>query len=542
MILKGIAAAPGYAIGKVFLYCKAEPVVASAGAQALGTPQEEAKRLEAAIEASNRELESLALDMERKVGAAKAAIFHSHQALLRDPEIMGPALDATRKGSSAEAAISAIIEETAALFEGMDDDPVLKERGADMRDVGRRILSHLGGCSERGIASIPAGSILVADELQPSDTAVLDPASILAFAVGKGGATSHSAILAKAMGLVAVVGLGDISGIKDGAEVVVDGCTGEIIVDPDPELIASYEAKRETWLAERSRLAGLAKKDTYTRSGRRVIVAANIGSPSDVDACLSNGAEGIGLFRTEFLFMKRNSAPSEDEQFEAYKSVLQEMAPRPVVIRTLDIGGDKEVPYLGLAKDENPFLGLRAIRLCLRDRALFATQLRALLRASAFGKLGIMFPMISSIEELRAAKAALAECSAELGSSGVATGKDLDIGIMIEIPSAALIADDLAAECDFFSIGTNDLTQYTLAVDRMNESVAALYRPTHPAVLRLIKMSIEAAHRHGITCAMCGELASDPTTIPTLLAYGLDEFSMSSSSMPSAKELIARSD
>jgi phosphotransferase system enzyme I (PtsI) len=541
MVLKGIAAAPGYALGRVYRYRKAE-TAASASRRPCGAPAEEAERLGAAVESSKRELEALATDVKRRVGPAEAAIFDSHLALLRDPEITGAAMEATRSGSSAEEAVSSIIEKTASLFECMDDDEMLKERGADIRDVGRRILSHLGRGSARGLESIPPGSVLVADELQPSDTARLDPSAILAFVVGRGGAASHSAILAKAMGLVAIVGLGDVSCIEDGAPIIVDGCSGEVFVDPEPRLVARYEAKRAAYLAEKTRLAELARKDTYTRSGRRIVVAANIGSPADLGACLEGGAEGIGLFRTEFLYMGRDSAPTEDEQFEAYASVLERMAPKRVVIRTLDVGGDKEVPYLGLPKDENPFLGLRAIRLCLRDTGLFKTQLRALVRASSLGRLGIMFPMISSLEELRAAKALLALCADDLEAEGLYKRNELEAGIMIEIPAAALIADELAAECDFFSIGTNDLTQYTLAVDRMNEAVAGLYRPTHPAVLSLIRMSIDAAHRHGIPCAMCGELAGDRAAIPMLLSYGLDEFSMSAPSIPGAKELIAQSE
>jgi len=540
MPLKGIPVSPGYAIGRAYLYRASTAVQASNGTNRVqGSPEEEGSRLLAAIETAKRELESIVSDVEHRVGAAEAGIFRSHLALLRDPEIVGASLRATGAGTDAEKAFGDTIEENAAIFEGMEDDPLLKERASDLRDVGKRVQSLLAGRPQAVREELPPGSVLVIDELQPSDITTFDTGNIVALAVGRGGPTSHSAILAKAMGLVAVFGIGDLSAINEGAELVVDGFSGEIILAPSADVKAGFLERRAAFLAERDRLATLAREDTFTRSGKRIIVAANIGSLDELDACLKQGAEGIGLFRTEFLFMRRDQAPTEEEQFHIYKSVLERMAPKPVVIRTLDIGGDKEVPYLGLSKEANPFLGLRAIRLCLRDIPLFKSQLRALLRASHYGKLGIMFPMISSVEELRRAKVVLDDCAAELRAEKAPPEGDYKVGIMIEIPSAALVADDLAAECDFFSIGTNDLTQYTLAVDRLNESVAQLYSPRHPAVLRLIKMAIEAAHRRGISCAMCGELAGDSSMIPTLLSYGLDEFSMSASSIPAAKDVLS---
>lgn len=542
MKVKGIAAAPGYAIGRVRVY--RTQVLERCDTESAGPvdPRAETERLHAAVEASRGELMELTARVGKTVGPAEAAIFKSQLCYLSDPEIVGSAAKAIENGGlRAEEAIASSVAETVALFEEMGDDEFTKERGADVRDVGRRILANLGQRSEKLHDADSENNIIVAHDLSPSDTARLDPARILAFAVDLGGPTSHSAILAKAMGLAAVVGLKNLSSrVADGDAIIVDGFSGEVFIRPDFDRIAAYETKLALWSAERKRLASLAPREARTRSGRRIIVAANISSPSEIEVCLANGAEGIGLFRTEFLFMDRDTAPDEDEQFEAYKAVLEKMTPRPVIIRTLDIGGDKGVPYLGIAKEENPFLGFRAIRFCLKEVSLFSTQIRALIRASRFGQLKIMFPMIGSIDELRKAKAIVADCAAQLGPDAEKALEAIEVGIMIELPSAALVAEELAAECDFFSIGTNDLTQYTLAVDRLNESVASLYDARHPAVLRLIKMSVDAAHRQGIHCGMCGELAGDPEAIPLLIDYGLDELSMSAPSIPGAKEAIAR--
>jgi phosphotransferase system enzyme I (PtsI) len=541
---EGIAAAPGYAIGRIFLHQDRSALQSRAPmageAEVQVDPGREKARLLEAISASRREVEGLAARLASSVGEKEADILRSHLALLADPEIVGVAAERIEADKvRAEAAIAGVITETAELFRSMEDDALLQARAADIEDVGRRILGALAGREKDPRGAMPEGSVVVARDLKPSDTAGLDRSRVLAFATDCGGSTSHSAILAKAMGLAAVVGLGDFaSQAQDGETIVVDGVEGLVFLEPDQATLSAYEKKKAIYEAERASLKALSSKETRTRGGKRVLVAANIGSLADAERALENGAEGVGLFRTEFLFMDRDSAPSEEEQFGTYRAVLEKMAGRPVVARTLDIGGDKEVPYLGLAKEANPFLGLRAIRLCLRRPELFRAQLRALLRASAYGKLKIMFPMISCLDELEEAKATLEACKGELEAEGLGFDKGVEVGIMVEIPSAALAAEELAAECDFFSIGTNDLTQYTLAVDRMNEAIADLYNPFNPSVLRLVKMSIDAAHARGIPCAMCGELAGSPAAIPILLGYGLDEFSMSATAIPKAKRLI----
>jgi phosphotransferase system enzyme I (PtsI) len=362
---------------------------------------------------------------------------------------------------------------------------------------------------------------------------------VIAFLTDAGGKTSHSAIMARTLEIPAVVGLSDItSSVKNGDLVIVDGFEGLVVINPDEDLIHVYEEKNNKFIMEKKRLKELAGVKTVTKSGKHIIVAGNIGSPKDVDKVLENGGEGVGLYRTEFLYMDRANLPSENEQFESYKYVAEKMGDKPVVIRTLDIGGDKKLSYMPLAEEENPFLGYRAIRLCLGNKDLFKTQLRAILRASSFGNIQIMFPMISSVNEFLEAKGLLQDCMAELTSENKSYNKNIQTGIMVEIPSAAVMADEFAKHVDFFSIGTNDLTQYTLAVDRMNEKVSYLYNSMHPAVMRLIKMTIDAAHREGKWCGMCGELAGDEDAITVLLEYGLDEFSMSASSILRAKEII----
>lgn len=541
---EGIAAAPGYAIGRVFLHQdRSSPQAREqrpCGGEGLVDPGREEARLLEAVSESRREVEGLAARLASSVGEKEAEILRSQLALLADPEIIGVAAERIEAGRMrAEAAIAGVISETAELFRSMEDDALLRERAADIEDVGRRILGKLAGREAAPRGAMPEGSIVAAGDLKPSDTAGLDASRVLAFATDRGGPASHSAILAKAMGLAAVVGLGDFaSQVRDGQLLIVDGVGGLVYLEPDAATLAEYEKKRADYEADRNALRALSASETFTRGGKRVLVAANIGGLEDAARAIDNGAEGVGLFRTEFLYMDRSAAPDEEEQFRTYKAVLEKMAGKPVVVRTLDVGGDKDVPYLGLPKEANPFLGLRAIRLCLRRPELFRVQLRALLRASACGKLKIMFPMISCLDELEAAKAALEACKGELEAEGVGFDRGVEVGIMVEIPSAALAAGELAAECDFFSIGTNDLTQYTLAVDRMNGAIADLYDSLNPSVLRLVRMTIDAAHAAGIPCAMCGELAGSPAAIPILLDYGLDEFSMSAAAIPTAKKLI----
>ena len=424
------------------------------------------------------------------------------------------------------------------IFEAMDDD-YMRERAADIKDVAGRILANLKGYSIDILTNLPENTIVVASDLTPSDTAGLDKDKVIAFLTNIGGKTSHTAIMARTLEIPSVVGLNDITTlVKNGDTVIVDGNEGFVFINPNEAKIKEYLDKKLDFENEKIELLKLKNIKTVTRSGKRVEVAGNIGNPKDVIKVIQNGGEGIGLFRTEFLYMDRDTMPTEEEQFTAYKYVAEMMKDKPVVIRTLDIGGDKKLSYLPMPEEMNPFLGYRAIRICLDRTDIFKDQLRALLRASAFGNIKIMFPMISSLDEFVKSKAHVKECMEELKAKGITFNENLEIGIMIEIPAAAIMADELAKHVDFFSIGTNDLIQYTLAADRMNEKVAYLYNPMHPAVLRLIKITIDAAHKEGKWCGMCGEMAGDETAIETLLEYGLDEFSMSASSILEAKKII----
>jgi phosphotransferase system enzyme I (PtsI) len=539
MVQNGIPAAPGIAIGTAFVLRDDDPGERQHGNRVAGA-EEETARLDKAIAEAERELAELVAKGKSEGDAARAEILNSHLCILRDPEITDEAKRRIAKeNQSAEAAIAEAIRETAEIFAEMDDDPYLQERARDIEDVGRRILRKLSGKAAPDLSNLPPDTIVVAQELKPSDTATLDRKHVIGFATDSGGATSHTAILAKAAGLVAVVGSGSVSAsVRDGDIVIVDGTIGLILVNPDRDTQESYRMKRDEYIARVERQKRLIGEPCVTRAGKRVVLAANIGGPQDVDRALANGAEAIGLFRTEFLFLDRDAAPDEEEQFAAYKAVLERMGGKSVIVRTLDIGGDKEVPYLGLPREDNPFLGARALRLCFMRPELFRTQLKALLRAAAFGNLEIMFPMVQSVGEIEKAKAIMAECAEELAVAGIDYGKNIRVGIMIEIPAAAIISGELARHCDFFSIGTNDLTQYTLAADRGNQSIAGIYDPFHPAVLSLIRTTIEAAHANGILCGMCGEFAGNPEAIPRLVDYGLDEFSMSASLLPAAREII----
>ena len=416
----------------------------------------------------------------------------------------------------------------------------MQQRATDMRDIKTRMQKILLGVSSVDIASLPAGSIIVAKDLTPSMTAGINPDNVCGIVTELGGKTSHSAILARALEIPAVVAVeGFLKNVKDGDTVVLDGSEGIVFVNPEETVTAEYETKRTAYLKEKKELDQYIGKPTVTKDGVTIELVANIGKPEDVDKVLQYDAEGIGLFRTEFLFMDRNSMPTEDEQFEAYQKVAIAMNGKPVIIRTLDIGGDKEIPYMGLKKDENPFLGYRAIRFCLdRREDVYGPQLRALLRASAFGNIKIMVPMVTCLEEFREAKAMIEEVKAELDLKGIAYKRDIQVGIMVETAAASLMADAFAKEVDFFSIGTNDLTQYTMSVDRGNDKVSYLYSPLNPAVLRSIRHIIQCGRKEGIMVGMCGEAASDPLMIPLLLAFGLNEFSMSASAVLNARKLI----
>ncbi|MDT8715686.1 phosphoenolpyruvate--protein phosphotransferase [Clostridium sp. 19966] len=533
---KGIPASKGYAIGKVFLKENEELVIKE---KTNISVEEEKSRLESAIETAREQLSKLKEKTIAEIGESEAQVFGSHLMLLDDPGFTGTAVSTIEEKSvSAEASLSEVVEMYLGIFAEMEDE-YMKERAADIKDVGNRILRILSGNGGVSMDDLPKNTVIVAHDLTPSDTAQLDKNKVVAFLTNIGGRTSHSAIMARTLEIPAIVGLEDItSRVKNGDEIIVDSVEGEIIINPDAETLSIYEKKKSDFEEEKNKLKALINKETVTKEGKKVLVAGNIGSPKDVAKVLENGGEAVGLFRTEFLYMDRDSLPTEEEQFEAYKYAAENMKGRPVVIRTLDIGGDKKLSYLPLPEEMNPFLGYRAIRLCLDKQDIFKTQLRAILRASAFGNIAVMFPMISSLDEFFKAKDILKSCMDELTAEGKAYNKDIETGIMVEIPAAAVMADEFAKHVDFFSIGTNDLIQYTLAADRMNENVSYLYNPMHPAVLRLIKMTIEAAHKEGKWCGMCGEMAGDEEAIPTLLEYGLDEFSMSASSILKAKQII----
>jgi len=537
-VKKGIAASKGYGIGYVFIK-KPEEMKVACDITASIDVEEEKLRLEKAVEASKEQVSRIKDKVEAEVGAEEALVFESHLMLLEDPEFTGAAIENVAKNKiSAENAVQELIDMYAAIFASIDDE-YLRERMADVKDVGRRLLNNLCGGTEDELSNLPENTIVVAHDLTPSDTAQLDKSKVAAFLTDIGGKTSHSAIMARTLEIPAVVGMADITcSVSTGDLVIVDGVKGEVLINPDSGTLSHYRALKETYEIEKKQLRSLIGKKIIDKNGRHIEIAANIGSPEDVSKVLENGAEGIGLFRTEFLYMDRESMPDEEEQYEAYKTVLEKMENKPVVIRTLDIGGDKRLKYLEMPDELNPFLGYRATRLCLDRPEIFKIQLRALLRASVYGNLKIMFPMISSLREFIEAKGILDECRNELKAEGISPSEDIEVGIMVEIPSAALTADELAKHVDFFSIGTNDLIQYTIAADRMNEKVSYLYEPMHPAVLKLIRMTIEEAHKAGKWCGMCGEMASDESAIPTLLEYGLDEFSMSASSILGAKKFI----
>lgn len=460
--------------------------------------------------------------------------------LLSDPMLTGEIENSISNDKvNAEFAIETVCNMYADMFASMGDE-LMQQRATDMRDIKVRMQRTLMGLQSADVSSLPAGTVLVAKDLTPSMTAGINPTNVVGIVTELGGRTSHSAILARALEIPAVVAVnGLLEQVKDGDTVVLDGSTGEVYVNPDTEIKTAYEAKRDQFLKEKKELEKYIGKPSVTKDGVQVEIVANIGKPEDVDKVLQYDGEGVGLFRTEFLFMDRTSMPTEDEQFEAYKKVAAAMNGKPVIIRTLDIGGDKEIPYMGLEKDENPFLGYRAIRLCLdRKEDIYKPQLRALLRASAFGNIRIMIPLVTCIEEYREAKALIEELKKELDEKGIAYKKDIQVGIMVETAAASLIADIFAKEADFFSIGTNDLTQYTMSVDRGNKKISYLYSTFNPAVLRSIRHIIACGREAGIMVGMCGEAASDPMMVPLLLAFGLNEFSMSASAILRTRKLV----
>ncbi|AUJ52748.1 phosphoenolpyruvate--protein phosphotransferase [Staphylococcus hominis subsp. hominis] len=535
-LIKGIAASDGVAIAKAYLLV--EPDLSFTNENITDTDAE-IKKFRNALEASKIELTKIRNNAEKSLGADKAAIFDAHLLVLDDPELIQPIEDkiANEKVNAPEA-LNEVTTQFITIFESMDNE-YMRERAADIRDVSKRVLAHLLGVDLPNPSVIDESVVIIGNDLTPSDTAQLNKEFVQGFVTNIGGRTSHSAIMSRSLEIAAVVGTKSITHeVKQGDMVIVDGITGDVIIDPTEDELIAYQNKRERFFEDKKELQKLRDAETVTVDGEHAELAANIGTPDDLYGVMENGAEGIGLYRTEFLYMGRDQMPTEDEQFEAYKKVLETMKDKRVVVRTLDIGGDKELPYLNLPKEMNPFLGYRAIRLCLDQQDIFRTQLRALLRASAYGKLNIMFPMVATIKEFRDAKAILLEEKDKLTSEGQEVADDIEVGIMVEIPSTAALADIFAKEVDFFSIGTNDLIQYTMAADRMSERVSYLYQPYNPAILRLVKQVIEASHKEGKWTGMCGEMAGDETAIPLLLGLGLDEFSMSATSILKARRQI----
>ena len=536
-MFKGTSASAGIGIGKVAIVEDVQLVIKK---ETVANPQTELERFKAALMQSIKETGALAADLATRVGEKEAEILNGHLMLLSDPMLTGEIESTiTNESVNSEYAIERTCNTYADMFASMGDE-LMQQRATDMRDIKTRMQNVLMGVESVDIASLPAGTIIVAKDLTPSMTAGINPQNVTGIVTELGGRTSHSAILARALEIPAVVAVADfLSHVKNGDQVVLDGSDGSVYVNPDSAVMGEYEAKRDAFLKEKKELEQYIGKPTVTRDGVHVELVANIGKPEDVDKVLQYDGEGVGLFRTEFLFMDRNAMPTEDEQFEAYKKVAVALNGKPVIIRTLDIGGDKEIPYMGLEKDENPFLGYRAVRFCLdRKEDVYKPQLRALLRASAFGNIKIMVPLVTCIDELRQVKAIIEELKAELDSCHVPYNKDIQVGIMVETAAASLIADIFAKEADFFSIGTNDLTQYTMSVDRGNDKVSYLYSPLNPAVLRSIKRVISCGREAGIMVGMCGEAASDPMMIPLLLAFGLNEFSMSASAILKSRKLI----
>ena len=533
--MKGIAASQGIAIAKVY---KLEQPVIEIGL-AVKSVEEELAILEKAMVKTVSDIEMIKAVASKSLKEEELEIFDAHLMMVNDPEYRTSIEASIRQGGvSAAGATKNVSDMMVGMFESMDDE-YMKARAADIRDVSFRLLCNILGKEIPNLATLQEPVVIVARDLTPSDTGSLNKEYAKGFATEMGGRTSHSAIMARSLEIPAVVGCGDLlSQVKNGDEIILDAITGEIILHPTAEQIASYQEKLVIFQREKEELKNLKDQASITLDGHRVDLVGNIGSPADVQAVLDNGGEGVGLFRTEFLYMKsEDDFPSEEVQFSAYKQVLEAMQGRQVVIRTLDIGGDKKLNYYQFEEEMNPFLGVRAVRFCLMRKDIFRTQLRALLRASVYGKLAIMFPMIATVNEFREAKKLYDEIRAELEQEGVKVG-NVQVGIMIEIPAAAVNADQLAKEADFFSIGTNDLIQYTMAADRMSQNVSYLYQPFNPSVLRLIKMAIDGAHSQGKWCGMCGEMAGDAQAAPVLLGLGLDEFSMSAVSILATRKVI----
>lgn len=535
-IIKGIPASPGISIGKVYLYKENELFIDTSEAKNL---EIEKDKLLHGRDLTKEQLLCIREKTAKSLGEDKAAIFDGHITLLEDEDLFDEVVELIEdENITAEYALEQGINGYCEMLANLED-AYLRERAADLKDIGKRWLYNVTGTEIVDLSNLPKDSVVITKDLTPSDTAQLDLNNVIAFVTEIGGKTAHSSIMARSLELPAVVGTGSVcSEVATGMDIIVDAIEGIAIINPSEEEFKTYTAKREEYLAEKELLKQLKDKDAVSKDGIKVGAWANIGSPKDVPGLLRNGAQGIGLYRTEFLFMNNNRFPSEEEQFEAYKTVAESLEGKPVTIRTMDIGGDKSLPYMELPKEENPFLGWRALRVCLDRPEILKTQFRALLRASAFGYIKIMLPMIISLDEVRKSRTLLKECMEELRSEGVAFDENIQLGIMVETPAVCFRAASFAKECDFFSIGTNDLTQYTLAVDRGNEKISHLYNSYNPAVLQAIKCAIDGAHAGGITISMCGEFAGDENATAILFGMGLDAFSMSAISVPRIKKNI----
>ncbi len=533
-MLKGIAASSGIAIAKV--YKLVQPTVAVVKKEA--DAKEEVKKFHVALEATKQDIETIKERATGKLSADELAVFDAHLMMVSDPEFQGQIVSKIESEHvNAEYAANEVSNLMITMFQSMDND-YFRERAADVKDVTFRLKCHLLGLRIPDLSLINEEVVVVAHDLTPSDTAQLNSFT-KGFATAIGGRTSHSAIMARSLEIPAVVGCSDIlEEANHGDVIILDALEGEVFLNPDQELVAKYEAKAKAFADEKEALKELKNAKSVSVDGHHVELAGNIGTPKDVEGVLNNGGEGIGLYRTEFLYMNADHFPTEDEQFEAYKEVLEGMGGKRVVVRTLDIGGDKTLPYFTFPEEMNPFLGYRAIRLCLDRTDIFRTQLRALIRASVYGHLCIMFPMIATVKEFRDAKTIFNEEKEKLIAEGIRVADNIEVGMMVEIPAAAVNADNFAKEADFFSIGTNDLIQYSMAADRMSENVSYLYQPYNPSILRLIKMTIDGAHKEGKWAGMCGEMAGEPYAVPLLLGLGLDEFSMSATSILKARKMI----
>ena len=535
-MIKGIAASNGIAIAKAYKLVMPDLTVEKVTVEDV---EKEIKAYEDAMDHTAKELEVIKEAASKNLSAEEAAVFDAHALVLSDPELKTQVEDKIRNEKcNAAAALDEVAAMFISMFESMGDE-YFRERAADIKDVSRRLLANLLGKPLPNPALIDEEVVIIADDLTPSDTAQLNKNLVRGFATNIGGRTSHSAIMARSLEIPAVVACKTITEeVKDGDMIALDGIEGVVMINPDEETIKEYATKRDEYKAYREELKKLVNEKTVSTDGHHVELVANMGSPKDLEGVKENGGEGVGLFRTEFLYMESAELPSEDKQYEVYKEILEGMAGKPVVVRTLDIGGDKEIEAIDLPKEMNPFLGVRAIRLCFQREDIFRTQLRALLRASVHGDLRIMFPMIAALGEFRKAKGILMEEKEKLIAEGVEVSDTIQVGIMIEIPAAAVLADQFAKEVDFFSIGTNDLIQYTFAADRMSSGVSYLYQPFNPSILRLVKHVIDSAHKEGKWAGMCGEMAGEPLAAPLLLGLGLDEFSMSATSILAQRKLI----